>query len=162
MQEILNGDRSVSKSLDLCQYYRWDGKLLTTEGMNMTLDLKTLFKWRYEFESSTLGRLHCRGLSLGVFGALGKILADKNITGRQFIVKLLEQVAERMPDGEEGRPDPERKGIRITAEEADQLSDEEIEGFARGFLVENSDLLQTYEGARGSSQRTKKARRSSR
>lgn len=102
-------------------------------------------RYEFEFESTTLGRLHCRVISLAVLGALEKI--NKNLAGRPLIVKLLENVAERVPDTEEEGAGVEQEGTPITADEADQLSDDEIEAFAREFLAHNPSLSKTYGGA---------------
>jgi hypothetical protein len=127
----------------------------------MAIDLKALFKRRYEFifESRTLGLLQCRELSLGMFTDLDKILADKNLTGREFIVKLLVSVAERVPAAEESKPESEREGTPITADEASRLADDEIEAFARKFLAHNPDLLETWEGAKREARTNEKGER---
>jgi hypothetical protein len=119
------------------------------EEMDMTLDLNKLFgRYEFEFESPTLGRLHCRSVSIGALTVLEATLADKNVTGRRFIVKLLTQVAERLSATEEQKLDAERKRTAVTEEEASKLTDEEIEAFSREFLAHNPELLQTYEGVK--------------
>jgi hypothetical protein len=125
--------------------------------INMALDLKKLFNRRYDFEFNlpTLGRLQCRALSMQVLDQLEKMLADKDLTGRPFIVKLLEQVAERSPANGE----TEQEGTPVTAAEAEQLTDEEIEAFAKDFLAHNPSLLQTFENPKTESRTNEKGER---
>jgi hypothetical protein len=114
----------------------------------MALDLSKLAR-RYEFDfaSETLGTLHCGALTLGVLRDLEKLLADQNLGGRSFVLKLIEIVATHPSTDESGDADSEPKGRPVTATEAAQLSSGEIEAFAREFLTHNPSLLETYDGA---------------
>jgi hypothetical protein len=70
-------------------------------------------------------------------------------------VKLLEQVAERSPANGE----TEQEGTPVTAAEAEQLTDEEIEAFAKDFLAHNPSLLQTFENPKTESRTNEKGER---
>jgi len=110
------------------------------------MDLRK-FSQRYEFdfESATLGRLHCRGISLSAVNAVKKILADTNLTGRAFVVKLLQQIAEHVPEAAKEASESEQDSTPVTAEEADRLTDDEIESLTEEFLTHNPFLVETFE-----------------
>lgn len=133
------------------------GKIMA---VNMALDLKKLFNRRYDFEFNlpTLGWLHCRVLSTQVLNQVEKMLADKDLTGRPFIVKLLEQVAERSPAGGETEPETKQEGTPVTAAEAERLTDEEIEPLQGISLLTTVHFWKRSRIQRGRSGQTKKVR----
>lgn len=113
----------------------------------------------FDFESATLGRLCCRTLSVKAYLALEELLTDDSLTGRSLVVNLMEHVARHVREADEDDTASKQKRTPITAEEANQLTDEEIEAFASQFLVHNPSLLQTYEGATKSTRTNEKGER---
>lgn len=94
----------------------------------------------FEFETEALGRLKCRSISTKSFKILEELLADESLTGRHFIVNILTQIAVHISDDEQ-------ESQQVTIEEANQLTDDEIESFAKEFLAHNNWILMTYEVA---------------
>ena len=116
----------------------------------MALNLDKLTRRNeFDFESDSLGRLHLRGLTLNMLSELERFLEDKTKTptGRVFVVKLVELVAEHIDEEDKGEDHHKQERTPVTAADAEQLKNSEIEAIARDFLAHNRHLLETFQGA---------------
>lgn len=111
----------------------------------MPIDIsKYAEKGDFDLETHALGQVRCGFLSVNAFSAIEKLLAEADIDGRSLTRNLIIHVGTRIT-GEGQRPDKEEHRVPISFEETNQLTDEEIESFAREFLSHNTWLLQSQE-----------------
>jgi hypothetical protein len=120
----------------------------------MALDLSKLGLDRhFEFDTVALGRVKCHHLTLDAMYELGKALADQTLGGPELTRLLLAALGKRVPapatDEPEHAPKEAQKeaGNPLSADDARQLSDAEIENFAKLFLEHHPYLLHSYENA---------------
>ena len=114
----------------------------------MASDISKLFhRENFRIDANSLGTIHCGSLTLGMLSEIQKELKADNIDGVAFTRKLLLKVGQRIREEEkheDGNDKNEAENAPIVEEEVDRLSDEEIQDFAREFLVHNPWLLQSH------------------
>lgn len=109
----------------------------------MALDISKLARMHdFYIETKALGKIKCGSTNSNSMSALGAVLKAQDVDGPYFARKLICVVGKKLTvdevDGE-----GEIQEIVVTAEDVEQLSEEEIELFAKEFISHNSWLIQT-------------------
>jgi len=109
----------------------------------MALDLSK-FERRHDFDLVTqaLGTVRCGTLNAGMLSTVGKLFTNQEADAVVLSRKILGMVGnmEANPIG-----DAESDETALSNEEIQQITDEEIETFARDFVARNDWLLHTYD-----------------
>lgn len=109
----------------------------------MALDLGK-FERRHEFdlETQALGTIKCGTLKVGMLSTVAKIFTDQDSDALALSRKILGMVGEReaLPTG-----DAESQEAALTDEDIQQITDDEVEKFAQGFVAHNDWLLHSYD-----------------
>lgn len=108
----------------------------------MPLDLSKLAHiCDFEVESAALGRIHCGTYTMKVAQALEKLFDKEDLTGPIFARTLLQYIGKTASDSHEVDNGNATEDRSLTAENIAQLTDDEIEKFAREFLAHNAYLM---------------------
>ena len=112
----------------------------------MALNVRKLAQiYDFNLNTGSIGTIRCGTITVGNFGKIEEALKADDINGPNFARTVLCQVGHHINEGED-----EIEGAPLTDADVNVLSDEEIEIFAREFVVHNGWLLESPENAESS------------